>query len=113
MRGGFILKKFDIRITETLERIVSVSAENENRALKKVMDDYESEEIVLDCNDFKEIEIKLQNSEEINHTKIEVINKVKKIKKILWDKKQWNEEFTSEEIQNIISDLEFLENEIE
>lgn len=45
--------KYDITVTETLSRIVTVEAEGYNEALKKVKDMYYKQEIVLDSSDFK------------------------------------------------------------
>lgn len=45
--------KFNITIIETLSREVTVDAENYDKALEKVEEMYDSQEIVLDSSDFK------------------------------------------------------------
>ena len=44
--------KFDITVTETLSRKVTVETENYDEALEKVEEMYDNEEIVLDSSDF-------------------------------------------------------------
>ena len=50
------MKKFKIKIVETLERVVFVNANSEKEAMNIVQSLYENEDIVLDSNDFKEVE---------------------------------------------------------
>ncbi|EDT70042.1 DpnD/PcfM family protein [Clostridium perfringens] len=50
------MKKFKIKIVETLEREVFVNANSEKEAMNIVQSLYENEDIVLDSNDFKEVE---------------------------------------------------------
>ena len=50
--------KFKIEITETLQRIVEVEANNLSEAISKVADTYDNEEIVLDYNDLVGFSIK-------------------------------------------------------
>lgn len=45
--------KFDITVIETLSRTVTVEAEDYDKALWKVEDMYNRQEIVLDSSDFK------------------------------------------------------------
>jgi len=51
------LKKYKVEITETLQKIVHIDAENENEAHKRVSDMYKCGEIVLDADNFVEKEI--------------------------------------------------------
>ena len=46
------MKTFYISITETLNKIVEVHAEDSSEALQKAEDAYYNEEIVLDSDDF-------------------------------------------------------------
>ncbi len=46
------MKTFYISVTETLNRIVEVHAEDTNEALQKVEDAYYNGEVVLDSEDF-------------------------------------------------------------
>ncbi|EDT23818.1 DpnD/PcfM family protein [Clostridium perfringens] len=50
------MKKFKIKIVETLEREVFVNANSEKEAMNIVQSLYENEDIILDSNDFKEVE---------------------------------------------------------
>ncbi|WP_415331334.1 DpnD/PcfM family protein [Clostridium perfringens] len=51
------MKKFKVKIVETLEREVFVNANSKKEAMNIVQSLYENEDIVLDSNDFKEVEI--------------------------------------------------------
>jgi hypothetical protein len=48
--------KFKVTIVETLSRIVDVEASDENEAYKIVEDMYLSEEVVLDSEDFDDVD---------------------------------------------------------
>lgn len=50
--------KYKIEITETLQRVVEVEADNLSNAIVQVTRDYNDEEIVLDAMDFVGFEIK-------------------------------------------------------
>ncbi len=50
------MKKFKVKIVENLEREVLVNANSEKEAMNIVQSLYENEDIVLDSNDFKEVE---------------------------------------------------------
>ena len=49
-------KEFVVYITETLQRKVVVEANNDNEALNQVVDQYNNGEIVLDYNDYFDVE---------------------------------------------------------
>ena len=49
-------KEFVVYITETLQRKVIVEANNDNEALNQVVDQYNNGEIVLDYNDYFDVE---------------------------------------------------------
>ncbi|MDY0315529.1 MAG: DpnD/PcfM family protein [Bacteroidales bacterium] len=53
------MKTFEIEVLETLSRIVSVKAENQNNAILKVKEMYRNEEIVLDADDYIDTKISL------------------------------------------------------
>lgn len=46
------MPKFKVIITETLERVVEVTAPDETRAMEIVFDQYSEQEIVLDADDY-------------------------------------------------------------
>ncbi|EHK2347313.1 DpnD/PcfM family protein [Clostridium perfringens] len=50
------MKKFKVKIVETLEREVFVNANSKKEAMNIVQSLYENEDIILDSNDFKEVE---------------------------------------------------------
>ena len=50
------MKKFKVKIVETLEREVFVNANSKKEAMNIVQSLYENEDIVLDSNYFKEVE---------------------------------------------------------
>lgn len=49
-------KEFVVYITETLQRKVIVEATNDSEALDQVIDQYNNREIVLDYNDYLDVE---------------------------------------------------------
>lgn len=53
------MKKYQVEITETLQRIVEVEAKNEKNAILKVAENYKDGNIVLDEGDFMGYEITL------------------------------------------------------
>ncbi|MDM0935290.1 DpnD/PcfM family protein [Clostridium perfringens] len=50
------MKKFKVKTVETLEREVFVNANSKKEAMNIVQSLYENEDIILDSNDFKEVE---------------------------------------------------------
>lgn len=58
------MKKFLVRITETLEKTVEIDAENELDAVNVVTELYRNSEIVLDSSDFIGTDIEVES--EIN-----------------------------------------------
>ncbi|NLJ57229.1 MAG: protein dpnD [Tissierellia bacterium] len=51
------MKTYEFEIIETLQKIVSVSANNEREAYNKVFNMYTNGEVTLDAEDFLETEI--------------------------------------------------------
>lgn len=49
-------KEYIVYITETLQRKVIVKANNDSKALDQVIDQYNNGEIVLDYNDYLDVE---------------------------------------------------------
>ena len=49
-------KEFIVYITETLQRKVIVEANNDSEALDQVIDQYNNGEIILDYNDYLDVE---------------------------------------------------------
>jgi len=50
------MKTYQIEITETFCRVINVEAENSDKAIYKVIEDYDKGNIVLDSNDFMDVE---------------------------------------------------------
>ncbi len=62
------MKKYEIEITETFQKMIKVNASDIDEAINKVIKKYKNEEIVLDSDDFVEVsfsEIKTKNEKEI------------------------------------------------
>ena len=55
--GWCNMKTYEFEIIETLQKIVSVSANNEREAYNKVFNMYTNGEVTLDAEDFLETEI--------------------------------------------------------
>lgn len=51
------MKKYQIQITETLQRVIEVEANNYDEAEDKVNEDYRNGDIVLDYSDYMSTEI--------------------------------------------------------
>ena len=51
-------KMFNIEITETLPKTVEVEANNKEDALHKVIKMYKNSEVILDDNDFVDLDFK-------------------------------------------------------
>lgn len=52
------MSKYKIEITETLQKLAEIEADSEKEAEQKVRELYKNEEIVLDYNDFKDVNFK-------------------------------------------------------
>ena len=64
---GIIMKTFYISVTETLNRIVEVHAEDSSEALQKAEDAYYNGEIELDYNDMVDTDFNDETEETINN----------------------------------------------
>ena len=58
------MKRYYVSVTETLNKIVSVDAESEKEAVKKIQNAYDNCNIVLDSNNFVNEEIELDSNQE-------------------------------------------------
>lgn len=52
------MNKYKVEITETLQKTIEVEADNKEDALHKVMKMYKNEEVILDDNDFVDLDFK-------------------------------------------------------
>ena len=52
------MDRYKVEITETLQKTVEVEANNKEEALDKVMKMYKNEEVILDYNDFVDLDFK-------------------------------------------------------
>ena len=66
-REGVNMKTFYISVTETLNKIVEVHAEDSSEALQKAEDAYYNGEIVLDSEDFVDTDFNDETEETINN----------------------------------------------
>jgi hypothetical protein len=53
------MQKYQVEITETLQRVVEIKAGSPDDAVEEVMSRYKKEEIVLDSSDYIDTEILL------------------------------------------------------
>lgn len=58
------MKKFKVEITETLQKTITIIAENESAAIEEAKSLYYDEEIILDDNAYIDTEYKIVESEE-------------------------------------------------
>lgn len=58
------MKRYYVSVTETLNKVVSVDAESENEAVKKVKDAYNNSDIVLDYGNYAGEMIEVENDQE-------------------------------------------------
>jgi hypothetical protein len=57
------MKEFQVEVCETLIRIVTVEAQSEEQALEFVRYDYNNAELVLDSDDFFDVDFNLVNKD--------------------------------------------------
>ena len=56
-------KEYQVEVCETLIRIVTVEATNEEQALELVRNDYNNAELALDADDFFDVDFNLVNQD--------------------------------------------------
>lgn len=66
------MNKFDVEITEYLQKTVTVEADNETDAVSKVEEDYNKEKIVLDSSNFIDKDIEIYNPDKFT-SKLELL----------------------------------------
>ncbi len=57
------MKEFKVEITEYLQRVITVEADNKREAILKVKEEYDKGNIILDSNDFVTNEIEIYKDE--------------------------------------------------
>ena len=57
------MKEFQVEVCETLIRVITVEAQNEEQALEFVRYDYNNAELVLDSDDFFDVDFNLVNQD--------------------------------------------------
>ncbi|MCD7955257.1 MAG: DUF3846 domain-containing protein [Lachnospiraceae bacterium] len=60
------MKEYDVTITETLEKTVSMKADSKEEAEEKVRQGYYNSEYVLDADNFTEVDFKTDDGQEIS-----------------------------------------------
>ena len=53
------MKTYEVVVTETLQRTITINADNEGEALDKVQEMYDNEDIVLSADDYQDTEIEV------------------------------------------------------
>lgn len=61
------MKTFYVSVTETLNRIVEVRAEDKREAIQKVSDAYYDGQVVLDSEDYVDVDFNDETEETINN----------------------------------------------
>ena len=67
------MKEYDVKITETLERTVTVQASSKEEAEEKVNAAWSNSEYVLDSEDFVGVDFKTESERALNLNKIDVL----------------------------------------
>lgn len=68
------MKEFDVKITETLEKVVTVQAESQQEAEQKVSDAWKESEYILGAEDFVGAEFTTQDEREIKQKQTNTID---------------------------------------
>lgn len=68
------MKEFDVKITETLEKVVTVQAESQQEAEQKVSDAWKESEYILGAEDFIDVEFTTQDEREIKEKQTNTID---------------------------------------
>lgn len=55
------MKEYNVEVCETLIRIVTVEATSEEEALELIRNDYNNAELVLDADDFFDVDFEIVN----------------------------------------------------
>lgn len=58
------MQKFTVTVTETLERLVEVTAENAQAAYDQVSSSYKNQDLVLDSDDFSHYSIAILSDQD-------------------------------------------------
>lgn len=74
------MKTFYISVTETLNKIVEVHAEDEYEAIHKVSDAYYNDEFELDSNDYVDVQFNDETEETISNYELGGMPKFYEIK---------------------------------
>lgn len=100
------MKKYKIEITETLQRVEEVEAENEAGAFDKVREQYKQQKIVLDWGDFKDVEFNNYNllPTIFTITKEEILSHLEELKEV--GKVNGNKKLTRIEIKEVLDSVE-------
>ena len=68
------MKEYDVKITETLEKTVTVQAENRDAAEEQVKTAYYNSEHILDAENFTGVEFDTQAEREIQHEQVPMMD---------------------------------------
>ena len=87
------METFKIEVQEFLSRVVEVEADSIDEAISKINEEYEKTEIVLDYNDFVEVNFIDINAPSPSNEKVKLIKEI--IDYLYEDEKKHFEEFDS------------------
>lgn len=77
------MKKYNINVRETLEKVVEIEAETSNEAVERAQNLYDDEEIVLDFMDYVGVEITDMDKEEEDLRKLDEHKKCDAVYKMI------------------------------
>jgi hypothetical protein len=97
------METFKIEVKEFLAKVVEIEAESSIEAISKINRMYKKDEIVLDYNDFVEVDFIDLNNQDTNNEKNELISDL--IDYLFEDEKKHFEEFDSEPENHIYKKL--------
>lgn len=100
------MKTFKIEVQEFLSRVVEVEAKSKDEAISKISEEYEKTEIVLDYNDFVEVNFIDINSQSLNDEKDKLIIEITDY--LIEDEKKHFEEFDTPTENHIYSKIKRL-----
>ena len=69
------MKEYDVKITETLEKTVTVQASSREEAEEKVNAAWSNSEYILDSEDFVGVDFKTEHERSLNLNKIDVLDR--------------------------------------
>ena len=99
-------KKYEIEVMEVLSRVIEVFAKSRNDAISKIREKYMNSEIVLDYDDFVDVEFLDINAQSPNDEKDKLVNEI--INYLYEDEKKHFEQYITKPDDHIFLTLKKL-----